>query len=75
MGIQIPEFNSPNFSEEKYKDAPNIELGVVERDGVAPDNFYLTTHMPTFYKYEDRWLFPKHNSLNCVAVLENGEIL
>lgn len=74
MGIQIPEFNSPNFSEEKYKNAPNIELGVVERDGVAPDNFYLTTHMPTFYKYGDRWLFPKHNSLNCVAVLENGEI-
>lgn len=75
MGFQIPEFISPDFSEEKYQNAPNIKLGTVERDGVAPDDFYLTTHIPTFYKYDGKWLFPDHNSLNCVAVFEDGKIL
>lgn len=75
MGFKLPEFTLPNFSEEKYKNAPDIRLEKVERDGVAPDDFYLTTHMPTFYKYKGEWLFPKHNSLNCVATLKDNEII
>lgn len=75
MEFQIPEFVWPDFSEEKYKKAPDIKLGKVEKDGVAPDDFYLTTHMPTFYKKDGQWLFPEHNSLNCVAVLIDGEII
>lgn len=75
MGFQMPEFIFPKFSEEKYVNAPDIKLGKVEKDGVAPDNFYLTTHMPTFYKYKGEWLLPKHNSLNCVAVLDEGNIV
>lgn len=75
MTFKIPEFTLPNFKEEKYQSAPSISLGVVEMDGVAPDMFYLTTHMPTFYKYEGQWLLPEHNSLNCVAVLEYHKIV
>lgn len=75
MEFQIPEFVWPNFSEEKYKNAPDIKLGKVEKDGVAPDGFYLTTHMPTFYKKDGEWLFPEHNSLNCVAVYKDGKIV
>ncbi|MGI5949402.1 hypothetical protein [Peptoniphilus sp.] len=75
MEFQIPEFVWPDFSEEKYKNAPDIKLGKVEKDGVAPDGFYLTTHMPTFYKKDGEWLFPEHNSLNCVAVYKDGKIV
>ncbi len=75
MAFQLPEFTLPNFEEEKYKNAPDITLGTVEKDGVAPDDFYLTSLMPTFYKYKGEWLFPEHNSLNCVAVLKDNEII
>lgn len=74
MGYKIPELTLPNFEEEKYKSAQPVKMAKVEKDGVAPDDFYLTTHMPTFYKVEDEWLLPEHNSLNCVAVYRDGEI-
>ncbi|WP_425539015.1 hypothetical protein [Microaceticoccus formicicus] len=75
MTFKIPEFTLPNFKEEKYQNAPSISIGIVEKDGVAPDMFYLTSHMPTFYKYEGQWLLPEHNSLNCVAVVEYHKIV
>lgn len=74
MKFKMPEFVWPDFSQEKFKKAPDIKFGTVEKDGVAPDDFYLTTHMPTFYKKDGEWLFPEHNSMNCVAVFKNGKI-
>lgn len=75
MGYKIPELTLPNFKEEKYKNAQPVKMAKVEKDGVAPDDFYLTSHMPTFYKVQDEWLLPEHNSLNCVAVYKDGKIV
>lgn len=74
MEFEIPTFVYPNFDESRFKDAKNIKTERVVKDGVAPDNFYLTSHLPTFYKYKDEWILPEHNSLNCVAVLERDSI-
>lgn len=38
---------------------PNVTLKEVTTDGVSPEGFYLTTHMPTYYKYNDNWIIPK----------------
>ena len=67
-------FNRPDFKKAKFQSARNVETSVVNHDGVAPDNFYLTSHLPTFYKVDDNWIIPKHNSLNCAAVVKDGEI-
>ena len=75
MEFKVPEFVTPDFSEEKFKKAADISLQEVEKDGVAPDDFYLTRHMPTFYKVNGEWLLPEHTSLNCVAVLKDGKIV
>lgn len=75
MGFRIAEFEKPDFNEEKYQNALDIKTAKVEKDGVAPDDFYLTTHLPTFYKKDGNWLLPEHNSLNCVAVVEDDGII
>ena len=75
MEFKVPEFVTPDFSEEKFKKAADISLQEVEKDGVAPDDFYLTRHMPTFYKVNGEWLLPEHTSLNCVAVLKDDKIV
>lgn len=64
----------PDFKEEKFVKAADVSLAEVEKDGVAPDDFYLTHLMPTYYKVEGKWRLPKHNSLNCVALVEDGEV-
>lgn len=75
MEFKLPEFKFPDFSDAQYANLPEIRIGEVEKDGVAPDEFYLTSHMPTFYKYNGKWILPEHNSLNCVAVLDGDKIV
>ena len=75
MAFQVPEYVCPNFSDEKFQNAQDVKLGKVEKDGVAPDNFYLTTYMPTYYKKDGEWILPEHTSLNCVAVAEGDDIV
>jgi len=75
MKFETPVFTRPNFDDPKYKDAGEIKCQAVEKAGVAPHGFYLTTHLPTFYKHNGQWLLPENNSLNCVAVLENDEVV
>lgn len=67
--FQPPDFRLPSFQE-----AAEIRLLPCKRDGIAPQGFYLTSHLPTFYKVGNEWQLPKHNSLNCVAVLQKGEV-
>lgn len=75
MEFRLPKFEKPNFQEEKYQNAANVKLAKAQKDGVAPDGFYLTSHMPTFYKYNGDWKLPEHNSLNCVAVLKDDNFI
>ena len=75
MKFEMPSFVYPDFSDVKFANKKEISCLRVEQDGVAPDNYFLTTHMPTFYYYKDKWILPEHNSLNCVAVLENEDIV
>ena len=74
MKFKMPSFKYPNFNDEQFRNSKEISLSVVEKEGVAPDNYFLTTHLPTFYLYNGRWILPEHNSLNCVAVVEDEEI-
>lgn len=71
----IEKFTYPNFDSDEFSNAREISFKEVEKDGVAPDNFYLTTHLPTFYLYKGKWIIPEHNSLNCTPVLEGDEII
>ncbi len=67
-------FTPPDFSRAVYQVAPNVRTETVQKDGIAPSGFYLTSHMPTYYKVDGEWVLPARSSLNCVAVLKDGVI-
>lgn len=75
MKFETSSFEYPDFSDVRFENSKEISFSKVIQDGVAPDKYYLTTHMPTFYYYKGKWILPEHNSLNCVAVLENDQII
>lgn len=75
MAFSLPKFTPPDFSSKEYASVSNIKFAEVKKEGIAPEGFYLTTHMPTYYHYEGKWMFPKHNSQNCVAVFQNDDIV
>ena len=67
-------FTPPDFTDERLQKAPNVQVETVVKEGVAPSGFYLTTHMPTYYKVNGNWIIPEKSSLNCVAVLKDDRI-
>lgn len=68
-------FTPPDFSDEKYRDCKNVKTGRVEKDQVAPQGFYLTSHLPTYYKVEDKWILPERSSQDCVAIIEDDKLI
>lgn len=73
--FRLPVFQAPDFGEEKYTKMPSVKTEEVTIDGVAPEDFYITTHMPTYYNVDGKWILPKHNSINCVAVVKDGDVI
>ncbi|MDO5047142.1 MAG: hypothetical protein Q4D88_01185 [Anaerococcus sp.] len=68
------DFNPPDFSLEKFRQAKSVTTKEVIKDGVAPSGFYLTSHLPTYYKVAGSWLMPRTSSQDCLAVIENGGV-
>ncbi|WP_311516360.1 hypothetical protein [uncultured Anaerococcus sp.] len=68
-------FTPPDFSEEKFTSAPDVKISEVTKDGVSPRGFYLTSHMPTYYKVDGIWQIPERSSQDCLAVVEDGKVV
>lgn len=75
MTFELPKFTPPDFTSKDFANANEITVKEVKKDGVAPSGFYLTSHMPTYYHYNKKWILPEHNSQNCVAVLTDEKIV
>ena len=67
-------FTPPDFSDEKYASFKNVSTAEVTKDGVSPQGFYLTSHMPTYYKVDGKWQIPERSSQDCIAVIEDGKV-
>lgn len=75
MSFCLPKLTEPDFSTQPLAQAPFISLEEAPNDGVAPEAFCLTTHLPTWYHCADlSWTLPSRSSVNCVAVKRNGGI-
>ena len=73
--LDLYTFKAPDFNDEKFSSATDVKFEEVKKDGIVPTGFYLTTHMPTYYRVDGEWLLPKHSSLNCVAVFDGSEVI
>lgn len=54
----------------EIKDA---QVANVTSDGIAPDDFYISSMYPTEVRYNNTWLRVKNQRMNCVIVIENSE--
>ncbi len=75
MTFVLPKFTPPDFTSERFGHVKEIQVAEVRKNAIAPSGFYLTSHMPTYYYHENKWMLPKHNSQNCVAVFTGDTII
>ena len=73
--FQLGQYKAPDFTEKKFLMAPNARLARAPRDKAAPEGFHAMSIFPEYFKVDGEWILPKDSRMDCVAVLEDGEIL
>ncbi len=73
--FEMPKYVEPDFNHEKFIQSPDVQIGEVAIKGVAPDNYHATSIYPEYFKVEGRWILAQQTRMDCVPVLENGEII
>jgi hypothetical protein len=75
MNFEIPKYKEPDFSLEKFVNSKDAEIGICEKDGVAPDNYHGTSMYPEYFKVNGEWKLAEDSRMDGTVVLrESGRI-
>lgn len=72
--FQLRSYCPPDFSQEKFRSAPEAVLKPAPFDGVAPENYHAMSIFPEYFHIEGQWLLAEESRMDCVAVYEKGKI-
>ena len=71
MSFEIPKYTHPNFQTEQFKNSPNVRIELVEKDGVAPDNYHAMSIYPEYFKIDGEWKLAEETRMDCVPKLKD----
>ena len=74
MDWALRTYHAPDFSEERFRLAPDAVLCPAPMDGVAPQNFHAMSIFPEYFKIGGQWLLAEESRMDCVPVYEGGRI-
>ena len=72
--FQLKPYFPPDFTEEKFQNAPNAVCVPAPKDRVAPEQYHAMSIFPEYFKIDGKWLLAEESRMDCVAVYENGKI-
>ena len=72
--FKLPSYLPPDLSADYLRAAPDAMFIPAPADFVAPDGYHATTIFPEYFKVGGEWLLAGRSRMDCVAILENGEI-
>ena len=70
MAFSLREYHAPDFSAEKFADAPDAVFAAAPKDFVVPENYHATTIFPEYFKINGQWMLAEESRMDCVVVLE-----
>ena len=76
MSFEIPSYHAPDFTQEKFRNAPNVRWAPAPKDGVAPEHYHSTSMYPEYFKLEGVWTLAKESRMDASVVIgAEGELL
>ncbi len=73
--FQMPKYQPPDFSRQKFRDAPDVKIALAEQDGVVPDHYHSTSMYPEYFKINGSWLLAEESRMDSAVLLrENGRL-
>ena len=74
MSLQLRKYHSPDFSEKRFRNAPDVNLSEVKRDGVAPESYHAMSIFPEYFRIGGKWILAEESRMDCVPVYRDGII-
>lgn len=75
MSFEIPKYHHPDFSEERFVNAPDVLWEVAEKDGVVPEYYHSTSMYPEYFKIDGQWKLAEESRMDsCVVLRDNGRL-
>ena len=74
MTWALRKYAAPDFSEARFRSAPDAELREAPADQVAPLNFHAMSIYPEYFKINGQWLLAEESRMDCVPVYADGKI-
>ena len=73
--FHLPQYREPDFTQEKFVNAPDAAWEVVSLDGVAPENFHSTSMFPEYFKINGVWTLAEESRMDSSVVIgKNGKL-
>lgn len=73
--FDMPTYTSPDFTQEKFVNAPDAVWEQVTVDGVAPENYHSTSMFPEYFKIDGVWTLVEESRMDSSVVLgDNGKL-
>ena len=69
MNMIIPQYHAPDFTEEKFKNAPDVCVAEAPMDGVAPEGFHSTSMFPEYFKLAGQWVLATQSRMDSSVVI------
>ncbi|QXM05412.1 hypothetical protein [Crassaminicella indica] len=73
--FKIPKYKHPDFNKELFLAAPDVKIKRVIKDGVAPNNYHVTSMYPEYFKVNGRWILATESRMDCVPVIIDDETI
>ncbi len=68
--FSMPKYRHPDFTLEKFINAPDAKLAAVELDGVAPEYYHSTSMFPEYFKINGEWTLAAESRMDSSVVLK-----
>lgn len=73
--FNMPKYTEPDFTQEKFLNAPDVAWEAVTVKGVAPENFHSTSMYPEYFKINGKWTLAKESRMDSSVVIgDDGEL-
>ena len=67
--FHLPEYREPDFTQDKFVNAPDAAWEAVTIKGVAPENYHSTSMYPEYFKIDGQWKLAKESRMDSSVVI------
>ena len=75
MAFEMLTYHAPDFTEEKFRSAPDARWAEAPADGVAPEYYHSTSMYPEYFKLDGVWTLAKQSRMDSSVVIGEGGVL